>query len=66
MNQPIIDVQEEVLSLFQDLTVLVTKHEVFEKIVSNPDMSVSLVQSWNDLQECKRHLSEYLQGRKIS
>ncbi len=66
MDKPIIDVEHEVVSLFQDLTTLVAKHEVFNDIVNNPDMSVSLVQSWNDLQECQKLLGEYLQGRKIS
>lgn len=62
----VIDLEREVVSLFQDLTTLVAKHEVFNDIVNNPDMSVSLVQSWNDLQECQKLLGEYLQGRKIS
>ncbi len=66
MDKPIIDVEHEVISLFQDLTVLVTKHEFFGDIVNNPDMSVSLVQAWNNLQECQRHLRDYLQSRKIS
>lgn len=66
MDKPIIDVEHEVVSLFQDLTTLVAKHEVFNDIVNNPDMSVSLVQSWNDLQECQKLLGDYLQGRKIS
>ncbi len=66
MDKPFIDVEHEVVSLFQDLTTLVAKHEVFNDIVNNPDMSVSLVQSWNNLQECQRHLGEYLQSRKIS
>ena len=66
MDKLFIDVEHEVVSLFQDLTTLVAKHEVFNDIVNNPDMSVSLVQSWNDLQECQKLLGEYLQGRKIS
>ena len=66
MDKPFIDVEHEVVSLFQDLTTLVAKHEVFNDIVNNPDLSVSLVQSWNNLQECQRHLGEYLQSRKIS